>query len=92
MPKIRISCVHCRKGVFLKVSCQRFKDGRIRLRLDCERCGCFSHYMEVPRIVEVAIEDFVEDAVCEAVKHAGPKGLQKYVPRMIVKAQKHKLR
>lgn len=38
-------CQECQSYSHTELSCQVFKNGRVKFRVDCERCGCFSHYL-----------------------------------------------
>lgn len=54
----QVFCRHCGNARHVTFSCQEYKNGRVRLRVDCEHCGCFSHYVPVWREIERAIEKF----------------------------------
>lgn len=51
----RPACVECGSARQTSVNLQRFRNARYRFRVDCHRCGCFSHYLEVGADVEIIV-------------------------------------
>lgn len=51
----RPKCKDCSNSDAVSLRIQRFKNGQTRVRIDCGKCGNFSHYVPLPAGVEEAI-------------------------------------
>jgi hypothetical protein len=59
-------CVHCHTKYNLVFRGELRKDGKCKIRVECDRCGNFSHYVPLGAKIERAIARLVDEAILQS--------------------------